>query len=170
MAIRKIINEGDEILRKKSKPVTIFDKNLENLLVDMEETMNKANGAGIAAVQVGVLKRAFIILDRKQKVWIINPTIISSSGKNKYLTEGCLSLPGKVGEVQRPNEVVVRYQDVNGNFVDRTFIGYSAKAFCHEYDHLDGILYSDKATVLFNSDEEYEAYKAKQNKQQNKKK
>ena len=92
MAIRKIIHEGDDLLRKKSKPVTVFDKNLELLVKDMEETLDKADGAGLAAVQVGILKRLFIILDKKKKLTVINPEIISCSGKNKYQIEGCLSV------------------------------------------------------------------------------
>lgn len=158
MAIRKIIHEGDELLRKKSKPITVFDNNLKELVKDMEETLDKANGAGLAAVQVGLLKRLFIILHKNKKLTVINPEIISSSGTNKYQIEGCLSVPGKNGLVDRPHEVIAKFQDVNGNYVEKRFTGFTAKAFCHEYDHLDGILYIDKAFKMFKDDNELDNY------------
>ena len=161
MAYRKILLEDDPVLRKKSKEVTVFDKNLKDLFADMDETMKKAEGSGLAAVQVGILKRAFIIADRKEKVYVVNPVIISQAGKQKNLWEGCLSLPGKCGIVERPNEVVARYQDLDGNYHERKFVGWICKAFLHEFDHLDGILYSDRATKMFDSYEEYAKYRDK---------
>jgi len=171
MATRKILLDGDELLRKKSKPVLVFDNNLKELLKDMEETMIKNDGAGLAAPQVGILKRCFVMLDKNHKpVYIINPEIISSSGKNKYLLEGCLSLPEICGEVERPNEVNVVYQDVNGNKQEKTFTAFQAKTFCHENDHLDGILYKDRAIKMYKSYDEYFKIKEKREKKEAKKK
>lgn len=170
MALRKIIHDGDPVLRKKSKEVTVFDSALENLFKDMEETLKKEDGAGISAVQVGVLKRAFIVLDKKGLVYVVNPQILSTSGSYKKLIEGCLSVPGKCGEVERPNEVIARFQDLKGNFVERTFTGFNAKAFCHEYDHLDGILYTDKAIRMFDSYEDYYSYLDKKEQKEKKSK
>lgn len=161
MALRNVLKQNDPVLRKKSKEVTVFDSSLVNLFKDMEDTLKKEDGAGISAVQVGVLKRAFIIIDKKELVYVVNPQILSTKGKYKNLIEGCLSVPNKCGEVERPNEVVAKFQDLNGNFVERTFVGFSAKAFCHEYDHLDGILYIDKAIRMFDSYDEYYDYQDK---------
>ena len=174
MALRNVLKQNDPVLRKKSKVVTVFDASLASLFKDMEDTLRKEDGAGISAVQVGVLKRAFIIIDKKELVYVVNPEIISTKGRYKDLIEGCLSVPNKCGEVERPNEVVAKYQDLKGNFIERTFVGFSAKAFCHEYDHLDGILYIDRATRMFDSYEDYYDYKDKlerlENKDKNKKK
>lgn len=164
MAIRKILYEGDSLLRKKSKPVLVFDKNLKEIFADMEETLEKAEGAGLSAVQVGILKRMFIIYDGNKTLYVVNPEIISQSGKNKVTQEGCLSVPGKWGDVERPNKILVSFQDINGNFVKQELTGFSAKAFCHEYDHLDGILFVDKATNLCNTYEEYARLKNKEKK------
>ena len=171
MATRKILLDGDDLLRKKSKPILVFDNNLKELLKDMEETMHKNDGAGLAAPQVGILKRCFVMLDKNHKpVWVINPEIISSSGKNKYLLEGCLSLPNICGEVERPNEVKVIYQDVDGNKQEKTFTGFQAKTFCHENDHLDGILYKDRAIKMYKSYDEYFKLKEKRERKEAKKK
>ena len=144
MAIRKIITIGDDLLRKKSKPVEKFDSKLHELLDDMYESMLYYDGIGISAVQVGVLRRCFITEFDGKKIEFINPTIISQSGKNKYLIEGCLSVPGQSGPVERPAVVVVEAYDRYGNKFTYEAKDYSAKAICHEYDHLDGILYIDK--------------------------
>ena len=171
MATRKILLDGDELLRKKSKPILVFDNNLKELLKDMEETMNKNDGAGLAAPQVGILKRCFVMLNKNHKPeWVINPEIISSSGKNKYTLEGCLSLPNICGEVERPNEVNVKYQDINGKIIEKTFTAFQAKTFCHELDHLDGILYKDKAFKMYKSYDEYFKLKEKKEKKEAKKK
>ncbi|MBQ7466958.1 MAG: peptide deformylase [Clostridia bacterium] len=164
MAIRKILFDGEPILRKISKPVVVFDKSLVELFDDMQDTLDKQQGAGLSAVQVGILKRMFIILDGDKPIRVVNPEIISSSGVCKTTAEGCLSVPGKWGDVERPNKVVVKYQDQNGNFVDNTFTGFTAKTFCHEFDHLNGILFIDKATNLFDTYEEYHRFKQKQEK------
>ena len=168
MALRKILVDGDPMLRKKSKEVTIFDNNLKELFDDMYETLKKADGAGIACIQVGVLKRGFILLNKKERVDVINPTILETKGTYKGLIEGCLSLPNVCGLVERPNEVTAKFQDLNGNWIERTFTGFNAKCFSHEYDHLEGILYSDRASKMFDSYDDYYAYKAKQEKKENK--
>ena len=171
MATRKILLDGDELLRKKSKPIMVFDDKLKELLTDMEETMKKNDGAGLAAPQVGILKRCFVMLDKNHKpVWVINPEIVSESGVNKYLLEGCLSLPEICGEVERPNEVIVTYQDINGKKQEKTFTAFQAKTFCHEYDHLDGILYKDKAKKMYKSYDEYFRIKEKRERKEAKKK
>ena len=171
MAIRKILLDGDDLLRKKSKTIMVFDNNLKELLKDMEETMKKNDGAGLAAPQVGILKRCFVMLDKKQKpVWIINPEIVSQSGQNKYLLEGCLSLPDVCGEVERPNEVVVTYQNIEGAKQEETYTGFQAKTFCHELDHLDGILYKDRAKKMYKSYDEYFKLKEKRERKEAKKK
>lgn len=172
MAIRKIIKEGDETLRKISKPVVDFDNRLGELLDDMVETMHRNDGAGLSAVQVGVLKRAFVMHAKKDAIReCINPKLIKQEGSNKIKIEGCLSVPGKCGIVERPEKVWVQYQDRTGKKVNKKFTGFEAKCFCHELDHLDGILYTDRATEMFNDRDEYNRKKAKQEnktKQENK--
>ena len=168
MAIRNILKEDDETLRKISKPVIDFDERLWLLLDDMKETMYKKEGAGLSAVQVGVLKRVFVMHAGKEFRECINPKLIKQEGENKIKIEGCLSVPGKCGLVNRPEKVWVEYQDRNGNKISKKFTGFEAKCFCHEYDHLDGILYIDKATKMFNDRDEYNREKKnleKENKQ-----
>ena len=148
---RKIIFEGDPTLRKISKPVVLFDSRLHELLEDMADTMYKADGAGLSAVQVGVLKRVFVIDTGNGLKEFINPIITKQSGENKIKEEGCLSVPNKYGYVVRPETVWVTFQDRYGNTFSDKFKGYEAKAICHEYDHLDGILYIDKATKIKNT-------------------
>jgi len=152
MAIRKIlsIKNDEETLRKVSKPVEKFDQKLHELLDDMAETMYKAPGAGISAVQVGVLRRCFVIDTGKRKLEFVNPEIVRTSGENKIVNEGCLSVPYDYMEeslykVRRPNIVRAKFFDRNGNPQEIKLTGYEAKAFCHEYDHLDGILFVDWA-------------------------
>lgn len=157
MAIRNVLKEGDATLRKKSKPVVDFDDRLGFLLDDMKETMHKNQGAGLAAVQVGVLKRAFIMEAEEGRYYeCINPKILKEEGQNSIKVEGCLSVPGMCGYVDRPETVWVEYQDRFGNKVENEFSGFEAKCFCHESDHLEGILYVDKATQMFedNDDED----------------
>lgn len=146
---RRIVREGDPVLRKISKPVTEFNARLHELLEDMADTMYKADGAGLSAVQVGVLKRVFVIDVGNGIMEFVNPILKKSSGVNKIKEEGCLSVPDKYGFVERPEHVWVSYYDRNGNFIEEQKLsGYAAKAFCHEYDHLDGILFIDKATKI----------------------
>ncbi len=164
MAIRNVLKEEDSTLRKISKPVTEFDERLWLLLDDMKDTMYKCEGAGLSAVQVGVLKRAFVMSAGKGFKECINPKIIRSEGVNKIKIEGCLSIPGKCGLVERPEKVWVEYQDRTGKIVKNRFSGFEAKCFCHEFDHLDGILYIDKATKMFKDRDEYAREKKNESK------
>lgn len=146
MALRKIIlvAEDEAFLRKKSKPITQFDSSLHQLLNDMIQTLNHHNGAGLAAVQVGVLKRVFITKTMETGLnEYINPQIIERSPKTKSVLEGCLSIPGRYDKVCRPTWVVVRAQDRNGNWFEQKLKGFAAQAVYHENDHLDGIIYTD---------------------------
>ncbi|MBO4262611.1 MAG: peptide deformylase [Clostridia bacterium] len=147
MAILKILQTGDETLRKKSEEVRSFDLNLVNLLNDMKETLTEAKGAGLAAVQVGVLKRIFIVDVEDGYFEFINPVILGTSG-SQYGTEGCLSVKGKWGDVKRPKKVTVKAQDRYGKYFKIVARDFFAKAVCHEYDHLEGVLYTDKADNL----------------------
>lgn len=144
MAIRKIIELGqDEILHKKCRPVEKFDARLHALLDDMAETMYAADGAGLAAPQVGLLKRCVVIDVGEGLIEMVNPEIIEVGGE-MTVVEGCLSVPGRSGRVVRPERVTVRAQDRNGNFFEKTGEGILAVCMCHETDHLDGIVYVDK--------------------------
>lgn len=147
MAIRNIIQLGDETLRRKCFEVTDFGDKTKQLLDDMKETLIKANGAGLAAPQVGVLRRIFIVSVDDAYFECINPKIIKQSGSQTG-DEGCLSVSGKYGTVTRPNIVTVKAFDRNGKPFTVTAEGFLARAFCHENDHLDGILYIDKATSV----------------------
>ncbi len=143
MAIRNIVTEGDSVLRKVCRTVIKFDDKLAQLLDDMSETLYKVDGAGLAAPQVGILKRVCIVDVGDGLVELINPVIISQDGE-QVGEEGCLSVPGKYGIVRRPMKVTVRANDRNGNTFTVAGEGLKARAFCHEIDHLDGILYVDK--------------------------
>lgn len=147
MAIRNIIQVGDNTLRKKSFEVTDFGEKTAQLLDDMKATLIKADGAGLAAPQVGVLRRVFIVYVDGKFYECINPVILSQSGKQRG-EEGCLSVKGKYGMVERPNKVKVKALDRNGKPFIVDVEGFLARAFCHEYDHLDGILYIDKAEYV----------------------
>ena len=145
MALRSIRTEEDEVLRKQSKNVEQFDRRLEMLIGDMFETMYDANGCGLAAVQVGVLKQVIVIDTGEpgEKLVLINPEIIGTEGE-LCTPEGCLSIPGKQGYVNRPEKVTIRALNEKGEEYTKTGTGLLAKAFCHEIDHLYGILYTDK--------------------------
>ena len=155
--VRKILTFGDETLRKTSKPMQKFDLRLWLLLRDMADTMNKAEGVGLAAPQVGILRRVVVIDvgDENGLIELINPEIIAQEGEQEG-SEGCLSAPGRRGYVKRPNKVTVRAQDRKGKFFEITGEGLLARAFCHELDHLDGILYSDKEEYEIKDDENEE--------------
>ena len=144
MALRNIIKAPDELLRKKSRPVDKIDQKILTLLDDMAETMYASpNGAGLAANQVGVLKR-LVVLDMGQGlIQLVNPRIVHREGKQEVL-EGCLSLPGRWGKVVRPKIVTVEALDQNGAPLRLVGTGDLAKCFCHEIDHLDGILFCDR--------------------------
>ena len=143
MAIRNIRTEEDAILRKKSRVVENFDDRLFELLNDMAETMYAADGVGLAAVQVGVLRRVVVIDIGEGLMELINPEILEVEGIQCDV-EGCLSLPGKQGYTMRPMTVKVKAQNRDGNWCVYKGSGLKAKAFCHEIDHLDGVLYVDK--------------------------
>ena len=145
MAIRTIREEGDEILRKKSKEVEIVDDKIRDLAQDMIDTMHKYNGVGLAAVQVGILKRVIVIdtYEKNEQFILINPEIIKEKGKQEC-EEGCLSFPNKFAKIIRPAEVVVVALDENGRKVKITAKGLLAQAISHEVDHLNGELFIDK--------------------------
>ncbi len=143
MAIRNILNDSDPLLRKKCRPVTEFDDRLHTLLDDMNETLILANGAGLAAPQVGVLRRVAIVSVDDDFYEMINPEIVETEGE-ETAPEGCLSIPGVCGTVSRPLRVTVEAEDRNGKKFRATGEGLLARAFCHEIDHLDGILFTDK--------------------------
>ncbi len=145
MAIREIRTEGDEILNKVCKEVTKFDAKLGILLDDMYETMKKAGGVGLAAPQVGILKRAVVIDIGDGKIELINPQIIAQSGTQNG-SEGCLSVPGVYGMVERPYAVTVQAQDRNGKRFKIEGEELLARALCHETEHLDGILFREHVT------------------------
>lgn len=142
MAQLKILTQENEILRKTSKVVTKFDDNLYKLLDDMKETLIKSKGVGLSAVQVGVLKRVFIINLNNDFFEVINPKIIKTSGR-QCGEEGCLSIPGKYAEVVRPKTVTIEFVDRFNNKMTITANDFMARAFCHENDHLNGVLYID---------------------------
>lgn len=152
MAILNILPDSDEILRKKSRTVDKIDKRIITLLDDMRETLDKANGAGLAAVQVGVLRRIVLVYDGEELIELINPEIIEREGKQEEL-EGCLSCPGKWGYTDRPMNVTVKATNRDGVTFTRTGEGLTARAFCHELDHLDGILFYDNAVRMIDEAE-----------------
>lgn len=143
MAIREIRKKGDEVLTKTAKPVTVFDKKLEILLEDMADTMHRYEGAGLAAPQVGILKRVVVVDVGEGVIELVNPEIIETKGTQTG-PEGCLSVPEVWGEVERPNYVKVRAQDRHGNWFEASGEGLLARAFCHETEHLDGKLFLEK--------------------------
>ena len=143
MAIRTIVKKGDPVLRKVSRPVEKFDARLHLLLDDMRETLISVDGAGLAAVQVGILRRAVLVYTDDEVIELINPVIVETSGEQTD-PEGCLSVPEVYGTVSRPFVVTVRAQDRFGKEFTITGEGLRARAFCHELDHLDGVLFTDK--------------------------
>ena len=143
MAIRQIVTSEDPILRKTSRKVEKFDEKLCALLDDMNETLKKAEGAGLAAVQVGILRRVVLVDVGDGLLELINPEIIETKGEIED-TEGCLSVPGEWGLVKRPEYVKIKAQDRRGGWRRYEGTGLKARCFCHEIDHLDGIIYTDK--------------------------
>lgn len=141
MALRNIVKLGDPILNKTSRKIEKFDDRLAILIDDMLETMYQANGVGLAAVQVGMLKRVVVIDIGDGPMELVNPEITMREGEQRE-SEGCLSLPGKYGVTVRPMKVQVKAQDRNGKWQVFTVEGLKARAFCHEIDHLDGILFT----------------------------
>jgi len=147
MAIRNLRYEGDEILNKKSREVEVIDEKIQTLIDDMIDTMHKYNGVGLAAVQVGILKRIFVVdVDENQKgaIAFINPVILKTKGERE-VEEGCLSFPNEFAKVIRPQEVEVEYTDRTGKRVKlKAKNDLLAQAICHEYDHLEGEVFVDK--------------------------
>jgi len=159
MAIRRIVTKEQPGLYKKCRPVTDFNERLHQLLDDMAETLEKANGVGLAAPQVGVLRRAVLVIETNVEeeedqflIELINPEIIESSGEQTG-AEGCLSVPGEFGIVSRPMNVKVRAQDRYGEWFEYEGTELTARCFCHEIDHLDGIVYTSKAQRMLTEEE-----------------
>ena len=153
MASRAIVTEEDPILHKRCHAVTQFDEKLWNLLDDMKETLAKANGVGLAAPQVGILRRVVLVVNDEGTVLeLVNPEILDQKGEQDGL-EGCLSIPGKFGYVKRPMWVKVRAQNRHGEWVEYEGEELTARCFCHELAHLDGHLYSELADQLYTPEE-----------------
>ena len=142
MGLRKILTDKDPALHKTCRPVTEFDKKLHKLLDDMAETMMDANGVGLAAPQIGILRRVVVVDTGEGILELVNPTILETDGE-QVGPEGCLSVPGKYGLVKRPYYAKVRAQDRNGEWFEAEGEELIARCFCHELDHLDGILYTE---------------------------
>ena len=154
MALRKIALEGEECLTKVCRPVTDFNSRLHTLLDDMADTLAESGGVGLAAPQVGILRRVCVVLDEDdQLIELVNPEIIRTEGEQTGL-EGCLSVPGVWGVVKRPTKVTCRSQDRNGKRFTFTATGYPARIVCHETDHLDGVLFTDKVEYFVDEDGE----------------
>lgn len=153
MAIRNIVKEGDEILTKVCRPVEVFDDRLRVLVGDMKQTLAKADGVGLAAPQVGILKRLALVMDDDDESVLVlaNPTIVSAEGRQTP-TEGCLSVPGVWGKTVRPAKVTVRAQDEYGEWHTYTRTGITAVCICHETDHLDGKLFREHVTEYIRYD------------------
>ena len=142
MGLRKILTDKDPALHKVCRPVEKFDGRLHKLLDDMAETLEQANGVGLAAPQIGILRRVVLVDTGEEVLELINPTLLETSGE-QVGAEGCLSVPGKYGLVKRPNYAKVRAQDRNGNWYEAEGEELIARCFCHELDHLDGIVYTE---------------------------
>ncbi len=141
MALRKILNDQDPALHKVCKPVESFDSKLHRLLDDMRETLIESGGVGLAAPQVGILRRVVLVDNGEEILELVNPTLLETDGE-QVGPEGCLSVEGKYGLVKRPYYAKVRAQDRNGNWFETDGEELTARCFCHELDHLDGILYT----------------------------
>ncbi len=151
--IREIIHKGDPALNKKCHPVTKFDQKLSRLIDDLRETLIDSGGAGLAAPQIGILRRVVVVLNEKEEIYeLVNPSIVSSSGEQTGF-EGCLSLPGRWGVVTRPMTVRVRAQDRHGNWFEVEDQELTARCFCHELDHLDGHLFDELCDRTYTSEE-----------------
>lgn len=153
MAKKSIIQKGDSVLSKRCHTVTTFDKKLHTLLNDMKDTLLNVGGAGLAAPQIGILRRVVIVIDANEEIIeLVNPELIETSGEQDGL-EGCLSLPGLWGFVTRPMEATVRAQDRNGGFFTVSGSGIVARCFCHELEHLDGHMFDEHTDRLYSEKE-----------------
>ena len=153
MALRTILTDNDPALHKVCRPVTNFDGRLHDLIDDQKETLANANGAGLAAPQVGILRRVVIVVDEQENMLeLVNPEIIAQEGEQEGF-EGCLSVPGRWGIVKRPQKAKVRAQDRNGNFFEVEGEDIVARCFCHELEHLDGHLFTEHTDRLYTNEE-----------------
>ena len=153
MAIVKILTQDDPALSKICHPVTKFDERLWGLLDDMKDTLIESNGVGLAAPQIGIIRRVVLVINDQDEIMeIINPEIIEHSGEQEGF-EGCLSIPGMVGVVKRPMYVKIKAQDRNGEWYEAEGTGLTARCFCHELAHLDGHLYSELCDRLYTNEE-----------------
>lgn len=160
MAIRNIVQFGDDVLKKECRPVEKFDRKLHQLLDDMQDTLYEANGAGLAAPQVGILRQVCIVDVGEGPIELVNPEIIATEGEQSG-PEGCLSLPNEWGMVTRPMKVTVRAQNRKGKWFEMSGEELLARAFCHEIDHLHGTVFTDVAGRML-SREEIAPYKLNQ--------
>ncbi len=167
MALRNVVYSDEPLIRKKSRPVLDFDEDLEELLQDMYETMKKEDGVGIAAPQVGVLRQIAVIETNGMKLELINPKILESSGSQESF-EGCLSVKEYNGLVIRPYKVKIEAQDRYGTKFQMQVEGFMATVFCHEIDHLNGVLFTDKAVELYkkNDPKAYDKFLARKNRKE----
>lgn len=153
MALRTILTQEDPVLKKKAHPVTRFDRKLWDLLDDMKQTLEEAQGLGLAAPQIGILRRAVIVVDDEgEMLELVNPEVIFQEGEQDGF-EGCLSVPGLWGKVVRPQHVRVRAQDRNGNWFEAEGNDVTARCFCHETEHLDGHIFVELCDRLYTSEE-----------------
>lgn len=152
MALLNILKEGDETLRKKSRPVEMLSPRLIQLLDDMQETLKESGGVGLAAPQVGILRRVVLVDNGEEVLELINPEIIETRGEQTDY-EGCLSCPGKWGITKRPAYVKVRAMNRKGKYYEADGTGLTARCFCHELDHLEGTLFIDKAERMLTEEE-----------------
>lgn len=158
MAIRNVVLEGDEILRKQCREVSEVTDRIKMIMEDMLETMRSQFGVGIAASQVGIMRRMFVAEPEPGRVYyMINPVILEESGSQEG-DEGCLSVPGKIGTVTRPDYIKIEALDLDGEKKTYEFHDFDARVMCHEYDHLNGVLYIDKAVNIRDAEDDYSDY------------
>ena len=152
MGLRRILTDKDPALHKTCKPVVNFDARLHKLLDDMRETLEDSGGVGLAAPQIGILRRVVLVDNGEEILELVNPTLVETDGEQTD-AEGCLSVPGKYGLVKRPYYAKVRAQDRNGNWFEAEGEELTARCFCHELDHLDGIIYTEVMERFLTEDE-----------------
>lgn len=151
--VREIVKKGDSILTKVCHPVTRFDRRTAQLMDDLRDTLLQSGGVGLAAPQIGICRRACVVMNEQEEILeLINPSIIASSGEQEDF-EGCLSLPGMYGVVKRPMKVRVRAQDRKGEWFEAEDEGLTARCFCHEFAHLDGHMFDELSDKLYTSEE-----------------